>query len=141
MSWDNLNPRVTFAIYSVETGRIRCVTTCEAFFVRQQMRAGEGFLVLEGDADPGRSIVRGGELVARPEDELLAEDTARAMVQLRASRDSKLKSEIDSLNALRVSSMSKVEISAWQLYRQKLLDFPDTVEDVFSPIWPEAPAS
>jgi len=141
MTWENLNPRVTIAIYSIVTGRIRSVSTCDAFFVQQQMREGEDFVVVPEGVDTRLWLVRGGELVPRPGEEILAEDAANALRQLRATRDAKLRSEVDSLNALRLAAMTPDQIAAWTEYRQQLLDFPDTVEDVFNPNWPVAPAS
>ncbi len=87
---------------------------------------------------------RTGEVTKRPytEDEV-ADMLALVPVQVRATRDMKLATEVDPIagNALRWSALDADTQAAWAAYRQALLDVPAQAGFPHNVTWPEVPST
>jgi hypothetical protein len=73
---------------------------------------------------------------------VVVDDTkARAleMITLRKTRDDLLSESDIYVLPDRWNSYTEEKKTEWSSYRQALRDLPETVEDVFNPVWPEKP--
>jgi hypothetical protein len=59
--------------------------------------------------------------------------------KVRAKRDQIIKDDIDQINAVWWNNMTAEEQTAWETYRQDLLDIPQQVGFPFDVIWPDKP--
>jgi hypothetical protein len=76
------------------------------------------------------------------ENSVVVDDTkARAleMITLRKRRDDLLSESDIYVLPDRWNSYTEEKKTEWSFYRQALRDLPETVEDVFNPVWPEKP--
>ncbi|WCS66505.1 tail assembly chaperone protein [Caulobacter phage TMCBR2] len=80
-----------------------------------------------------------GEVVPRDPAAIEADELDRAWRDLRISRNARLKEIDGALNPLRWAAMSAEEQRAWAVYRQALLDLPQTTADPRTVAWPDSP--
>ena len=86
---------------------------------------------------------RTGEVTKRPYTEAeVADVKARMPEQVRATRDTKLATEVDHIagNALRWAALDAETQAAWAAYRQALLDVPAQAGFPHNVTWPEVPS-
>jgi len=129
----------TIVIYDTSTGAIKRVVFCHSFLVQNQLQEGESFVEVEDVISAKDYYVVNGIIHPKPPEIIQQELEFIALRNIRRDRDSKLKQEIDTLSSLRLMSMTTGKVQEWQNYREALLSFPETVIDVFNPIWPIPP--
>lgn len=123
-----------FTVYDPATGAIKYTGTARDI----EAQAVDGLAVIEGRSDPLKQRVVDGKLRMIPKRERDAMRRERALRKLRGRRDRILR-EIDwRFGAAHWSTLTPEQQSAWQDYRQALLDLPQNT-DPENPVWPTAP--
>ena len=72
-------------------------------------------------------------------EEELTETNAVLEANIRSERDSRLETDVDKINVIRWNSFTTEQQSAWQAYRQALLDVPQQEGFPTSIEWPGKP--
>ena len=129
----------TIVVYDISTGAIKRVVFCHSFLVQNQLQEGEAFIEVEDVISAKDYYIVDGVIQPKPPEVIQQELEFLALRNIRRDRDSKLKQEIDTLSSLRLMSMTPEKVQEWQDYREALLNFPETVVDVFNPVWPTPP--
>ncbi len=142
-----------YTVYRPATGQILWSGACAEDDFEHQY-APEGAAIVELASDPSSQYFYQGvlsDIPAKPDDWSVwssdlrvwqraspAEILERQWSAIRARRDELLKTEVDSINAVRWNAMTPAKQGEWVIYRQALLDITNQ-SDPTAVIWPQKP--